>query len=96
MGAFVYILASRPRGALYIGVTTDIRRRLVEHRAGYVIHTRRYRIQRLVYLEERGRVTDAIIREKQLKKWMRARKIKLIETNNPNWADLIARLVRID
>ena len=88
----VYILASRRNGSLYIGVTTDIRRRLDDHRSGKVPHTRKYRIRRLVYLEDHPRVEDAIIREKRMKAWKRAWKIQLIETANPDWNDLARRL----
>ncbi|MDA0341721.1 MAG: GIY-YIG nuclease family protein [Proteobacteria bacterium] len=84
----VYILASRRNGSLYIGVTSDIRRRLAQHHDGAVSHTRRYRIFRLVHLEFHQRIADAIQREKNLKFWRRAWKIELIETSNPNWDDL--------
>ena len=88
----VYILASRRNGSLYIGVTTDIRRRLVNHREGKVPHTHKYRIRRLIYPEDHQRVDDAIIREKRLKAWKRAWKIQLIEANNSDWNDLARQL----
>ncbi|MBL6598772.1 MAG: GIY-YIG nuclease family protein [Alphaproteobacteria bacterium] len=88
----VCILASRRNGSLYIGVTTDIRRRLFDHRSGKVPHTRKYRIRRLVYLEDHPRVEDAIIREKRMKAWKRAWKIQLIEKANPDWNDLARQL----
>ena len=78
---------------MYIGVTSDIRRRLTEHRQGRVVHTRRYGIHRLVFLEFHDRMTDAIVREKHLKKWLRAWKIELVEHANPNWDDLTHNLV---
>ena len=84
----VYILTSRRGGFLYIGVTADIHRRLQQHLDGQVQHTRKYRIRRLVYLEPHQRITDAIQREKQLKFWKRAWKIRLIEEANPRWNDL--------
>ncbi|MEX2318574.1 MAG: GIY-YIG nuclease family protein [Bauldia sp.] len=86
---WVYILASRYRGALYIGVTGDIGSRTYAHRTGRgSIHAGRYRIWRLVYAESYGNVHEAIAREKQLKKWRRQWKIDLIEKANPTWQDL--------
>jgi len=85
---FVYILASSSR-CLYVGVTNDARRRLREHRskqhAGF---TRRYNVNRLVYIETTPSVHAAIEREKQLKGWARRKKVALIETFNPGWKDL--------
>lgn len=90
---FVYILASRPFGPIYIGMTNDPRARIVEHRQGSGSkHVAKYRIYRLVYLEEYENVDDAIAREKQLKRWRRAWKDALIEENNPGWHDLFDRL----
>ena len=65
----VYILASKRNGSLYIGMTTDIRRRVEEHHAGFVQHTRKYRIQRLVYLEPHQTIEDAALRERRIKEW---------------------------
>jgi putative endonuclease len=96
MEAFVYILASKRNGSLYIGITTDIRRRLEEHRAGMVRHTREYRIRRLVYLEPHSTIEDAALRERRLKEWRRAWKIRLIETTNPDWDDLARTLAQFD
>jgi putative endonuclease len=85
---WVYILSSRFR-TLYIGVTNDLERRVAEHRARLPgSFTARYRIDRLVYLEEYRDIRDAISREKQLKGWRRERKIALIESQNPEWSDL--------
>ena len=84
----VYILAGRSR-ALYIGVTGNLTRRVHAHRAGMVHTTARYRIQRLVYVEDYAYVRDAIRREKQLKGWTRARKLALIATPNPAWDELM-------
>jgi putative endonuclease len=91
MPAYVYILASARNGALYIGVTTDLSRRLFEHRNGLTGgFAATHGTTRLVYAEEHGRIDDAIAREKQLKKWQRAWKLQLIEQSNPDWLDLAA------
>src|SRR6185503_4584955 len=84
---YVYIIASRSR-VLYTGVTKDLARRVHEHRQGLIAgFTNAYRITRLVYFEEFADVRDAIAREKQIKGWVRARKIRLIEERNPTWED---------
>ena len=86
---WVYILASQPRGTLYIGVTNNILGRVELHRAGKgSAFTSRYRISMLVYFEEFGDITQAIQREKTLKHWPRAWKIALIARENPPWTDL--------
>ena len=85
---YVYILASRHHGTIYIGVTNDIRARLELHRSGRgskFVH--RYKIFRLVHLEEFSTAMEAIAREKQLKFWKRDWKIALIEAENPDWED---------
>ncbi|MDA1309543.1 MAG: GIY-YIG nuclease family protein [Proteobacteria bacterium] len=92
----VYILASKRGGTLYIGVTSNIRRRLWEHRDGRVAFTRRYSIQRLVFIEFHRRIADAIAREKNLKEWNRAWKIRLIEASNRQWNDLARTLAWLD
>jgi len=84
----VDVLASPNGRALYIGVTTDLGRRLEEHRRGMSIHTKQYNITRLVYMEAFDTAPDAIAREKQLKKWRREKKIALIDAANPEWLDL--------
>ena len=85
---WVYVLASATH-VLYVGVTNDVSRRVAEHRAGVGgAFTRRYRVHRLVYAEEHGNVRDAIAREKTLKGWRRERKVALVESVNPLWADL--------
>jgi putative endonuclease len=85
---YVYILASRTR-VLYIGVTGDLLRRMYQHRNGLVPgFTSRYSVDRLVYVESCSCSIDAIRREKQLKGWVRRRKIALIEEINPDWRDL--------
>ena len=84
----VYILASRSR-VLYTGVTNDLARRLQEHKQGLIPgFTQQYRVTRLVYFEQFGDIRDAIAREKQIKGWVRARKVKLIERRNAAWTDL--------
>ena len=85
---FTYILSNRRKGALYIGVTNDLQRRLFEHRHARKGFTSRYKVYRLVYFEEYHNIADAIAREKQLKRWHRAWKINLIESVNPGWRDL--------
>lgn len=86
--AVVYILASATGRALYIGVTTNLSRRLEEHRLGRVIHTAKYKIGRLIFVEPHETAPDAIAREKQLKNWNRSKKIALINRSNPDWRDL--------
>jgi putative endonuclease len=92
MGArtfYVYILASKIGGTLYIGVTNDLIRRVAQHKAKLAEgFTKKYGVDRLVYFECFEDVEAAIHREKRLKKWPREWKIKLIEEKNPNWIDL--------
>ena len=84
----VYILASRKHGTLYIGVTNNIRQRLGLHRSGHGSEfVKKYEVYHLVHLEEYQSPEDAIRREKQLKKWNRDWKIRLIEEENPDWSD---------
>ncbi|NHZ80687.1 GIY-YIG nuclease family protein [Massilia sp. CCM 8695] len=87
--SFVYILASDAYDTLYIGVTSDLVKRVWEHRSGVVAgFTKQHKINRLVWYETHGDIMEAIKREKQLKKWERAWKVKLISTSNPTWRDL--------
>ncbi|MGY8667633.1 GIY-YIG nuclease family protein [Bradyrhizobium sp. UFLA05-109] len=92
MGArcyYVYILASKIGGTLYIGVTNDLIRRVAEHKLKLVERfTKEYAIVKLVYFEQFDDPENAIKREKRLKKWKRAWKIALIEKDNPDWNDL--------
>jgi putative endonuclease len=89
MAYYVYILASRKDGVIYIGVTNDIVRRVYEHRIKAVPgFTSKYNITQLVWFEAYDDPTNAITREKELKKWKRAWKIRLIEAQNPEWSDL--------
>lgn len=86
---YVYILASRMRGTLYVGVTNDLVGRVYVHRSGTTDgFTKKYSVHRLVYFEVHQDVKEAITREKQIKKWNRAWKIQLIEKTNPHWDDL--------
>jgi putative endonuclease len=85
----VYILASRCNGTLYVGVTSDLARRIFEHRSNTVTgFVRTYGVYRLVYAEFHASMADAIAREKRIKKWHRAWKLELIERENPQWRDL--------
>jgi putative endonuclease len=86
---YVYILASKRHGTLYIGVTNDLVRRVYEHKNDLIEgFTRKYAVHKLVYYEQCGNIESAVIREKQLKVWHRQWKIRLIEEANPNWRDL--------
>jgi len=86
---YVYILASKRNGTLYIGVTNDLNRRMYEHKNGLVEgFTKNYNIKILVYYELTNSIESAITREKQFKKWNREWKMRLIEENNPMWKDL--------
>ncbi|MEX2009551.1 MAG: GIY-YIG nuclease family protein [Dongiaceae bacterium] len=95
MPYFVHILASRPNGTLYIGVTNDLIRRAYGHRTSAVDgFTKKYDVKRLVYFEEHMDVRPAIQREKTMKHWNRVWKIALIESRNPEWRDLYDDLCR--
>ncbi|HYG87701.1 MAG TPA: GIY-YIG nuclease family protein [Azospirillum sp.] len=86
---YVYILASQRKGTLYVGVTSDLARRLEEHRTGAVPgFTSQYGVKTLVHYEVYNDAENAILREKRLKKWNRDWKIRLIEEGNPDWSDL--------
>jgi putative endonuclease len=89
----VYIMASGRNGTLYVGVTSDLIARVWQHRtgAGHGFN-KEYGVRTLVYLETHATMTDAIRREKQIKKWNRAWKIELIEKTNPAWDDLWAEI----
>jgi putative endonuclease len=87
--AYVYILASQKNGTLYIGVTSDLIKRIYEHKQGLAeSFTKQYNVKTLVYFECHDSIEDAIHRETQMKKWNRAWKIRQIEEKNPNWQDL--------
>ena len=90
---WTYILASRPRGTLYIGVTNSIITRVEQHRAAKgSVFTRRYKVFRLVWFEEFGSIDEAIQREKNMKEWRRDWKVNLIERDNLHWQDLFPLL----
>jgi len=90
----VYILASAKRGTLYIGVTSNLVQRVVQHREKVVEgFTARYGIDRLVWYEVHHEAGSAILREKQLKRWNRLWKIQLVETTNSDWRDLFSEVV---
>ena len=94
MDGYVYILASDRNGTLYIGVTSDLIRRIFEHREGVVEgFTKTYEVKRLVYFEQFDDIQTAIQREKNLKRWNRAWKIELIESANPDWDDLYTTII---
>ena len=87
---FIYILASKRNGTLYVGMTNDLIRRVYEHKSGLIEgFTKKYSIDKLVYYESTTNVNEAILREKRLKKWKRQWKIELIEKSNPEWRDLL-------
>lgn len=91
MAAYVYILASERNGTLYVGVTTNLARRLYEHQNGLLDgFSKTHGVKTLVHVEPFDTIQDAIAREKRLKSWRRAWKIELIEATNPNWRDLSA------
>ncbi len=89
----VYILASKPHGTLYIGVTSNLITRVWQHKNNVVQgFTQKYHVHSLVHYELTEEIKAAIAREKQLKKWRRQWKVKLIESHNPKWVDLYPEL----
>jgi putative endonuclease len=91
--SYVYILASRRAGTLYVGVTTNLISRVAQHKEGLVEgFTKKYRVGLLVYFEAHDSIEAAITREKQLKRWNRAWKIRLIEQTNSEWRDLYTEI----
>lgn len=89
---YVYILTNKPRGIFYVGVTNQLQCRLIEHKLGKIPgFTAKYHLKTLVYVEQYQYVSDAIRREKSLKRLHRAWKIKVIEESNPAWSDLYER-----
>jgi putative endonuclease len=90
---YVYIMANGNNNVIYIGVTNDLIRRVGEHRSKVVPgFTQRYNVTKLVYFEDTADVRSAIEREKEIKKWRREKKDRLINSINPNWDDLAVRL----
>jgi putative endonuclease len=91
--AFVYILASRRNGTLYVGVTSQLQKRIWQHKTGTIDgFTKRYGVKALVWFEACDSIEAAIVREKQLKFWKRTWKLDLIEQANPEWRDLYDEL----
>ena len=92
---YVYIMASKKSGTLYIGVTNDLVKRVYEHKQNLVEgFTKKYNIHMLVYFEQTNDIASAITREKQMKKWKRQWKIDLIEKNNLEWKDLYFDIIK--
>ena len=90
----VYILENKQRGTLYIGVTSDLLKRVYQHRSNTVEgFSKKYDIHILVYIEQFENMYEAIKREKQLKKWKRVWKVELIENSNPEWNDLYSEII---
>jgi len=90
----VYILASRPNGTLYVGITSDLLKRVWEHKNDLVEgFTKRYGVHKLVWYEAHETMDSAIHREKKIKKWNRKWKLALIERSNPQWQDLFDNLI---
>ncbi len=93
---YVYILASKPQGTLYIGATNSLIGRVIQHRDEFIeVFTKRYGVKSLVYYEAFDDVLIAIQREKSLKRWPSAWKINLIERENPHWSDLFPLLTAV-
>jgi putative endonuclease len=91
MPYFLYIMTNKPRGILYVGLTSDLPKRVAQHKTGALGgFTARYGLHQLVFVEEFGQVQDALAAEKRVKRWRRAWKIALIEKLNPDWLDLAA------
>jgi len=91
---YTYILASKRNGTLYVGVTSNIVKRIWEHKEGVVDgFTKKYKIKYLVYYEQHTNIESAIHREKRLKEWKRQWKLNLIEKFNPNWNDLYENIL---
>ncbi|MFH1700776.1 MAG: GIY-YIG nuclease family protein [Candidatus Zixiibacteriota bacterium] len=91
---YVYIMASERNGTLYIGITNDLVRRVLEHKNDLIEgFTKKYGVHKLVYFEHTADVESSIAREKQVKKWNRKWKLRLIEESNPNWNDLYNDIV---
>lgn len=90
---YIYILTNVSNSVMYIGVTNDLKRRLAEHKNELIDgFTKRYHVHKLVYFEEYSEIKLALAREKQLKRWVRAKKNWLVETKNPNWLDWSEKL----
>ena len=93
MAGWVYIMTNRPNGILYVGVTNDLARRTYEHREGLIDgFTKKFGLKRLVFMEQHDDIRTAIQKEKNMKHWPRAWKVRLILALNPNWDDLFTTL----
>ena len=93
MQYYVYILSSKAYGTLYVGVSSDLIGRIYQHKTNQIEgFTKKYSVHQLVYYEIHGDIHEAILREKQIKKWNRDWKINLIEQDNPHWLDLYDEL----
>jgi len=93
-GGWVYLMTNQKDGTLYVGVTSDLARRAWEHREGVAQgFTKEHDLKRLVWRERRETIEDAIEREKRIKHWNRAWKVRLIHENNPDWNDLYDQLI---
>lgn len=91
--SYTYIMSNKINGTLYVGVTSDLIQRVWQHKNSFVSgFTKRYGLKQLVYYEQYDNITEAIHREKQLKKWPRALKLNLISQNNPKWEDLYQKI----
>jgi putative endonuclease len=92
---YLYILASKKNGTLYIGVTNNLVRRVYEHKEGLIEgFTKKYNVKNLVYYEVHNDIYEAIKREKAMKKWLRKWKIELIEKTNPDWIDSYEEIIK--
>ncbi|MGA2526596.1 MAG: GIY-YIG nuclease family protein [Smithellaceae bacterium] len=92
---YVYILASQKNGTLYVGVTSNLTKRVYEHKHNFIDgFTKKYNVHDLVYYKYYSKVEEAILREKQIKKWNRKWKLRLIEEKNPAWSDLYNEIVQ--
>lgn len=92
MAHYVYIMASRPGGAIYIGRTSNLSHRVEAHRAGLSVHTAKYKIKTLVWFECHADFAESLARERAIKRWPRAWKNALIHERNPSWQDVTAHI----
>ena len=91
---FVYLVASKKRGTLYTGITSNLIKRIYEHKKGVAEgFTKKYQVHQLVYFEKHIDILEAISREKVIKKWRREWKFNLIERDNPHWVDLYSEII---
>ena len=94
MNCAVYLLASARNGTLYVGVTSDLVKRIYEHKHGMADgFTKKYAVKMLVWFEMSSDITAAVTREKQIKKWNRLWKLRLVDQSNPEWRDLYADIL---